>query len=225
MFKATQRCNMSLLSVILDIFFPPKCVFCGKILGKGDDGWCDKCTEALPYADNWGRQDGEYYDFCISPLYYKGDVRKSILRFKFKGATANAEVYGKILADCIRENPDIDYDVISWVPLSSKRERSRGYDQAMLLALATALELHDVAAETLSKPLDVQAQSELGGKAERSENVSGAFAPADPEVFQEKCVLLIDDVVTTGSTLEECAHVLLSAGAKRVVCAALARGE
>jgi len=95
----------------------------------------------------------------------------------------------------------------------------------MLLSLATALELEDVAVETLRKPHDVRAQSELGGAAERRVNVSGAYEAVDPELIFEKCVLLIDDIVTTGSTLEECASVLLSAGAERVVCAALARGE
>jgi len=172
---------------------------------------------------DFGRQDGEFYDFCISPLYYKDLVRKSILRFKFRGASSYAGTYGKLLADCIRDCPDASYDLISWVPLSSKRERSRGYDQAMLLALATALELDDVAVETLAKPHDVQAQSELGGRDERSANIFGAYAVTDAELIIGKRVLLIDDVVTTGSTLAECAKVLLSAGASKVVCAALAR--
>lgn len=216
---------MGLISVILDLLFPPKCVFCGKVLDKSGDGWCDRCTEALPFADNCGRQDGEIFDFCVSPLYYKGLVRKSILRFKFRGLSAYASVYGKFLADCIREQADIGYDIITWVPLSSKRERSRGYDQAMLLALATALELDDVAAETLKKTRDVGAQSELGGKEERSANISGVYDVSDPELVEGKCVLLIDDVITTGSTLSECARVLLDAGAERVVCAALACGS
>ena len=216
---------MGFISSLLDLLFPPKCVFCGRVLNKGDDGLCDKCIEALPFADNGGRQDGDAYDFCVSPLYYRGTVRKSILRFKFRGMSSYADVYGRLLAGCIKEHPDIGYDIISWVPLSSKRKRSRGYDQAMLLALATALELNDVAAETLIKPHDVQAQSELVGKEERSANISGAYAVTDPELIAGKCVLLIDDVVTTGSTLSECARVLLSAGASRVVCASLARGE
>ena len=216
---------MSFISVFLDLLFPPKCVFCGRVLNKGDDGWCDRCTESLPFADNGGRQDGEIYDFCVSPLYYRGPVRKSILRYKFRGMAAYADVYGRLLADCIREQPDIKYDIITWVPLSSKRERTRGYDQAMLLALATALELGDVAAETLIKPYDVQAQSELGGKEERSANISGAYVALDTEIIEGKRVLLIDDVVTTGSTLSECARVLLTAGAVKVMCATLARGE
>jgi len=209
----------------MDLLFPPKCVFCGKVLDNGDDLWCGKCTESLPFTLNGGKQEGECYEFCISPLYYKGAVRKSILRFKFRGMTSYASAYGRVLADCIREHLDNKYDIISWVPLSKKRERSRGYDQAMLLALATALELGDVAAETLKKPQDIRAQSELEGRAERSANISGAYMAADPELIEGKCVLLIDDIVTTGSTLDECAKVLLSNGASKVVCAALARGE
>jgi len=216
---------MSIMSSILDLMFPPKCVFCGRVLHDKDDSWCDKCVESLPYALNGGMQDGNYYDYCISPLYYSGVVRKSILRFKFRGASGYAGAYAKLLSDCIRERPDIGYDIISWVPLSSKRERSRGYDQAMLLALATALELDGVAAETLKKTRDAQAQSELGDAAERRANISGAYVAVDPELIDGKCILLIDDIVTTGSTLDECAYVLLSAGASRVVCAALARGE
>ena len=216
---------MSFFSTILDLIFPPKCVFCAKVLDRADEGWCDDCTESLPFADDMGRQDGEVFDFCISPLYYTGAARRSILRYKFRGASHYADAYGKFLAESIRDNPDIKYDLISWVPLSDKRERSRGYDQAMLLALSTALELDDVAVETLRKPVDVQAQSELGDKAQRSANISGAFVASDEELIAGKRVLLIDDVVTTCSTLEECARVLLSAGASGVVCAALARGE
>jgi len=216
---------MGFCSSFLDLLFPPKCVFCSRVLYKDEEGWCDKCTESLPFADNYGRQDGEHFDFCIAPLYYVGVARRSILRYKFRGASHYASVYGRLLAECILENPDIKYDIVSWVPLSSKRERERGYDQAMLLAQATALELDDVAVETLKKPHDVQAQSELGGKEERSANISGAYVVSDPEDIDNKRILLIDDVVTTCSTLDECAKVLLLAGASGIVCAALARGE
>ena len=216
---------MSFFSIVLDLLFPPKCVFCSRVLDKGDEGWCDNCTESLPYTDNYGKQDGDVFDFCVSPLYYTGYVRRSILRYKFRDASYYADIYAKFLAECIRECPDIDYSIISWVPLSSKRERSRGYDQAMLLAMATALELDEIAVETLKKPLDVQAQSELGDKAERSANISGAYVATDPDIIAGKRILLIDDVVTTCSTLDECSRVLLAAGAAGVTCAALARGE
>jgi len=215
---------MSFLSSVLNLLFPPKCVFCSRVINVGNE-WCAQCDETLPFTKDGGRSEGDVYDFCVSPLYYEGVVRKSLLRYKFRGASANAGAYGKLLARCIRDYVDIKYDIISWVPLSSKRERTRGYDQAMLLALATALELDDVAVETLKKPRDVTAQSELSGKEERQANISGAYEAPDPELIEGKCVLIIDDIVTTGSTLSECARVLLAAGARKVICAALARGE
>lgn len=215
---------MSVLSIILDILFPPKCVFCRRVLNKSDDGLCSRCVEALPFTENHGRQDGEIFDFCVSPLYYIDDVRRSILRYKFKGAVGYAPVYGKLLSECISGCSGLKYDLITWVPLSSQRERSRGYDQAMLLAEATALELNDVAVETLKKTRDAGAQSELGDRAERSQNISGAYQAADSELIAGKRVLIIDDIVTTRSTLDECADVLIKAGASSVVCAALARG-
>jgi len=216
---------MGFLSSLLDIFFPPKCVFCSQLLNKNDDGICSKCIESLPYADNHGKQSGDVFDICISPLYYTGVVRRSVLRYKFHGASHYAGTYGEFLADCIREIPDFKFDIITWVPLSKKRERSRGYDQAMLIAKTTASVLDETAIETLIKHKNVRAQSELGDKKERSANIRGAFIVTNAEMIAGKNILLIDDVVTTGTTLEECTRVLLEAGAAEVFCAALARGE
>ena len=214
---------MKFLSYLLDLFFPPKCVFCGRVLHSADDEWCEKCTEALPFTDYGGTQDGDYFDYCVSPLYYKGVVRKSLLRYKFRNAPEYAQLYGKLLADCVIEHPDVSYDIITWVPLSGKRMRSRGYDQAMLLAQSTALNLDDVAVEILKKPHDIQAQSDLSGIAERRANISGAYVVPDQELVDGKAILLIDDIITTGATLSECSKVLLEAGACKVICATLAR--
>jgi len=216
---------MGFLSFFMNLLFPPKCVFCTRILNRPDDGWCDRCTESLPFTENHGKQDGEIFDFCIAPLYYTDVVRRSIIRYKFHRASHYAPVYAKLLAECIRECDDINYDIISWVPLSAKRERSRGYDQAKLLALAVADELDDVSASTLTKSLNVKAQSELGDKSERSKNISGAYVASDPQIIAGKRILLIDDIITTCATLDECAKVLLAAGADSVVCATLARGR
>ena len=151
-------------------------------------------------------------------------MRQSIHRFKFGECTGYAGTYGKLIADCIRENLDDKYDLITWAPLSSKRLKSRGYDQSMLIAMAAALELDDVAVETLRKK-DVPAQSSLGGEAQRRANIAGAYTVIDPELIDGKTILLIDDVVTTGATLSECSRMLRMAGAERVICAAVARAR
>ena len=215
---------MGALSAFLDILFPPRCVFCRRFMRSGvRQQICEECLRSLPYTQGGGVKNGEFFSVCVAPLYYEGDVRESLLRFKFKDATGYAEEYGKLLADCIRENLSGRYDLISWVPLSRKRLKERGYDQAMLLALAAALELDDVAVSTLEKPLEAEKQSLMGTEEKRRANISGAYRAADPELVDGKRVLLIDDIVTTGATLSECAKTLLSAGASEVLCAAVAR--
>lgn len=214
---------MGFLSNVLDLFFPPKCIFCGKLL-KGSECLCAHCQKNLPFTKGaLVRQEGDFFDECVSPLLYEGDVRKSILRYKFKEATAYADCYGRLLAECIKKNLNGSYDLITWVPLSSKRAKDRGYDQSMLLALAAALELDDVAVETLVKNTHIQAQSSLDGKDARRANVSGVYACNDKELIAGKRILLIDDIITTGATLSECARTLLLNGAESVVCATLAR--
>ena len=226
---------MKFVTAILDLFFPPKCVFCRKILHGAEQDWCEVCTESLPYTEFGSVLEGDYFDFCVAPLYYKDAARKSLLSFKFRNAPIYAEAFGKMLAECIKEHPALwtsdgttpkpIYDIITWVPLSIKRKRTRGYDQALLLAMATALALDDVAVETLEKLQDVQPQSDLGSAADRRANIDGAYEVIDEELIKDKCILLIDDIITTGSTLSECAKILLDAGASRVICACMCRGE
>lgn len=215
---------MGAFSAFLDILFPPRCVFCRSFLKSGARmQLCEDCQRTLPFTENGGEKHGEFFTVCVAPLYYEDKVRESLLRFKFKDATGYAEEYGKLLADCIRENLAGRYNLISWVPLSRKRLKERGYDQAMLLAMAAALELDDVAVSTLEKPLEAEKQSTMGSAEMRRANIQGAYRAVDPELIAEKRILLIDDIVTTGSTLSECAKTLLAAGASEVLCAAVAR--
>lgn len=213
------------LGLLLDLLFPPKCVFCHQLLGRSEEGFCADCQEKLPWAvGREAEQTGEFFSLCASPLWYQERVRQSIHRYKFKGVRGYDQVYGRLVAQCIRDHLAGQYDLITWVPLSQERRRQRGYDQAMLLALSTALELDDIAAETLRKVRHTDAQSGLGQKdGARRANVLGAYQITDPELVAGKRLLLIDDVITTGSTISECARMLRTAGAADVVCATLAR--
>ena len=214
------------MSWLLDLLFPPRCVFCGKLLATGERDFCARCQRELPWLEGpAAEQTGEFFSLCAAPLRYQGVVRDSIRRYKFKGRQGYHKAYGKLVAQCVHDHLAGKYDLITWVPLSEKRRRERGYDQAFLLASAAALELGDVAVETLRKSRHTDAQSGLEGEAERRANVLGAYSAADPALVAGKRVLLIDDVVTTGATFSECARVLRTAGAKDVVCAALARAR
>ena len=214
------------MSWLLDLLFPPRCVFCGKLLATGERDFCARCQRELPWLEGpAAEQTGEFFSLCAAPLRYQGVVRDSIRRYKFKGRQGYHKAYGKLVAQCVHDHLAGKYDLITWVPLSEKRKRERGYDQAFLLASAAALELGDVAVETLRKSRHTDAQSGLEGEAERRANVLGAYTAVDPELLAGKRVLLIDDVVTTGATFSECARVLRTMVAKDVVCAALARAR
>ena len=149
-------------------------------------------------------------------------VREAVHRYKFNNLQGYCEFFGEKVAEVVDRDLAGKFDIITWVPLSKAGRRKRGYDQAMLLAMATALNLNDVAAETLRKIKNTMAQSGMTGAAERRANVMGAYEVTDEELIRDKRVLVIDDVMTTGATLGECARTLLMAGAKEVWCAVFA---
>lgn len=212
--------------VLLDLIFPPRCVFCGKLLHTGEKDICAHCQSALPWlAAGEAEQRCEFISLCVSPLRYQDAVRASLHRYKFKGQKGYAETYGKLVGQCVKDHLKGKYDLITWVPLSQARLKQRGYDQAMLLAMAAALALDGVAVETLRKKRNTNAQSGISGKEARRANVLDAYEAVDPELVRDKRVLLIDDIITTGSTASECARTLRTIGAADIVCATLARAH
>lgn len=218
--------RFNLLSAILDLLFPPRCVFCRKLLKHDKNGLCEACQSNLPWiVGKAAEQKLEFISLCVSPLWYQGEVRESIHRYKFSNCSGYANFYGRFIAQCVQDHLDKRYDLITWVPLSAKSKKIRGYDQAMLLAQSTAQVLGETAVETLQKIRNTNAQSSLTEDSARRANVLGAYEISNPEIIIGKRILLIDDVVTTGSTMAECARVLLTYGATDVVCATLARAR
>lgn len=213
---------MSFADRLLDLVYPPRCAFCRRLLWK-DALACPECIKSLPYtgAAARGIKIAHIAD-CVSPLYYEGDVRASLLRYKFHSLTAYSKVYSKIIVKCIDEC-GISCDIITWVPLSARRLRKRGYDQARLLAEEIAREKNIPCVQLLKKTVNNPAQSGTGSPEKRRANVAGVYAYAGEEPLEGKSVLLVDDIVTTGATLCECARVLKAAGAGLVYAATLAR--
>lgn len=216
---------MGLVDALLDLLFPPKCPFCGTLLERGEL-FCTHCQESLPWLEgSEAEQKPEFLALCVSALRYQEQVRSSIHRYKFGAVSSYAPCYGLLVSQCVRDHLAGRYDLISWPPLSDKRRRERGYDQARLLAEHTAKCLGAKAVSTLRKVRDTPAQSSLQGAEARRANILGAYTCPVPELVRGKRILLIDDVVTTGATLSECARVLRTAGAAEVVCATLARAR
>lgn len=208
---------------LLELFFPTRCIVCRDFLGGGRPRICPRCAETLPCTSNGGKSHGDFYSQCVSSVYYEKDMRQAILRYKFQGARVYAPAFGTLLASTIYEQLDGQYDLISWVPLSSDRRRSRGYDQAQLLAAQAARQLCKPCFAVLKKKRGVKPQSSTGSPERRRANIAGAYRVIDPALVEGKRILLVDDIVTTGSTLSECAKTLLLAGADTICCATLAR--
>lgn len=212
---------MSWVDRILDLLYPPRCAFChrfteGEIICK----WCRK---DLPYTRGAEQsQKFSHVSCCVSPLFYEGNVRQSLLRYKFRGCTRYAEIYGDFLSKCIDEN-EISCDIITWVPLSRRRLRRRGYDQARLIAEDLAKRQGIACVQLLKKIRNNPAQSGSGSAEKRRANVAGIYQSVNREFLDGKRILLVDDIVTTGATISECARTLKAAGAASVCAAAVAR--
>ena len=210
-----------ILKVIGELLFPPKCILCGGLLEAQETDFCHKCrVEAPVFHRSAGKLS--FLDSWTAVWYYEGYTRKSLHRFKFGGARHYAGGYGRMLAMKLqREHPD-GFDVLTWVPISPLRKLGRGYDQVELLAEAVGQELGMKPVRTLRKVRHNRPQSGIVGQAQRKANVLGVYRAVNPDVLRGKRVLLLDDIITTGSTAGEAARVLLTAGAKEIHCGMVA---
>jgi len=206
---------------LVNLLFPPKCILCQKILEAEETDLCRNCRTDSPECAGI-HKNFSFLDSWTAVWYYKGYIRKSILRYKFYGARHYAPAYGRMLAMRIRQEYEDEFDVLTWVPTSRLRRITRGYDQAQLLAEAVGQELGMTSVSTLCKVRHNRPQSGISGHAKRRANVLGAYKAACPQEIRGQRVLLVDDVITTGATAGECARVLLTAGAKEVHCGCIA---
>ena len=206
---------------VLRLLFPPKCVLCRNLLGENETDLCPDCRENQPEFPSH-KIKLSFLAQWTGVWYYKENVRQSILRYKFYGRRSYAPAYGRLLAGKILAEGWQDADILTWVPISSRRRRSRGYDQSELLARAVAEELGMTAAALLKKARHTKPQSTMGNAAHRRANALGAYRMTDPAAVKDKRILLVDDIVTTGATASECAKTLLAAGAREIKLATLA---
>ena len=207
---------------LLDLLFPPKCPFCQRLLHDPRAPLCPNCQASLPWLT--GRAGERRVDFtqgCWSPLAYQAQVREAVQRYKFAPAPAYGRPFGLLMAQCARDQ-GVEAELVTWAPLSKKRRRKRGFDQARYLAGSLCVEWHVEPQETLRKILDNPPQSGLEDADARRANVLGAYEAVHPERIAGKRFLLVDDICTTGSTLGEAARVLRQAGAADVLGLTLA---
>lgn len=217
-----------MLNWLKNLLFPPKCIFCNEILDiKNEEFICDKCPSKIPFFNKEiAIRTGDFYDGVICTFSYKGIVRDAIIRYKFHNKISYCRVFARFLKDKIKESDNLpNIDLILSVPLHKKKEQIRGYNQAHLIAneLSKLLEIEEQP-HILKRTKNTKTQSLLP-KYKRQSNVKEAFVVIDSSQIIGKNILLIDDIITTGSTLNECSRVLKEAGAKNIFVAVLATGR
>lgn len=202
---------------LLDFFFPPKCMFCGKLLMEGTTFLCEACSAPVPRPDPLPLPGT---GSCRAPFRYEGTAKAAVRRYKFNGCRCYAGGMALHMSRLLRDNRP---DLITWVPVSGLRRLERGYDQSELLAKELSA-LSGIPYSRLLNRRHTARQSTVKSKEARRSNVAGAFSLREPAELSGKRILLLDDICTTGSTLGEAAKVLRKAGAE-VDCLAFALTE
>ncbi|MFC1902557.1 ComF family protein [Chloroflexota bacterium] len=221
--------------IALDLLFPRWCIGCG----KEGDFLCRSCCQSLPrimppLCPRCGRPQpsGTLCPGCItwqaeidgirSPFRFDGLLRQAIHQLKYRNIRAMAISLANLLHEYIVANP-VSGEVLAPVPLHQKRLRERGYNQSSLLARELGKLIgFPVVDDCLIRQRHASPQAKTSNVIERQRNVAGAFTCRD-ERLRGKQILLIDDVATSGATLDACATVLKAAGAASVWALVLAR--
>ncbi len=211
--EGRHLCSSCLANI--DLYSGAVCSRCGAMPdgAVGRDYLCSDCRDVLPS-----------FDMARSAAHFAGPVREMILSLKYGNASWLCDDLIDLLEGCVRAHFDFGaIDAIVPVPLHPARLRKRKYNQSALLAEELASRIGtDYHPEILRRNRATATQTRLGATRRRL-NVKGAFSVAHPEWAEGRTVMVIDDVMTTGATLGECARVLKSAGAVRVWCATVAR--
>ncbi len=220
---------------LLDIFFPRRCVSCGKI----GVYFCNGCIKKIDFIDKpicpvceKPAIDGFTHPKCRSPYgldgmyalaHFKGPIKRAIHLLKYNFVTDMAEPLCDFLVKGL-PNTLPDFDLLIPVPLHLKKERERGFNQSLVLTKIISKKLNIPYCSSILKRIRLTApQADLSGK-ERRNNIKGAFCCTKSTILTGKTIGLIDDVATTRSTLMECCLVLKRLKVKKVWGVVLAHG-
>ena len=211
---------MSIVDKIKNFFFPNRCPFCSKVIEEKEIV-CKDCISKFPINYFDGYAMGGFR--CISPFFYDDVFRNGVLQFKFNDRKYYGKSMGKLMIDAIKKSYEgMKFDIITAVPLHSKRLKERGYNQSEILARVISEELNIPYVETLFKHKNNLVQHTLKGK-DRMKNVKNAYKVIDKSLIKDKNILLVDDIITTGCTIGECAKTLFKGGCNIVCCCTLCK--
>jgi ComF family protein len=233
------------LGRLFQFFLPSQCACCGTFLEEGQSGLCTECFAltrlidppfcsvcGAPFVSPLGvshicggcQVRKKHFTTARAVAYYEGPLQETLHRWKYRGRISLTPFLGRWMAERLRWYwTDPRFELLIPVPLHVKRLRNRGFNQALLLTreLSRWTRIPYEKRVLLKRRVTVP-QVDLSG-AEREREIRGAFTVPDSGPIEDRSVLLVDDVYTTGATVNECAKVLLAAGARRVDVFTLAR--
>ncbi len=237
---------MQLFPTLLDLVYPRTCTVCGMETGAGQGYICWDCMSGFEiisrpfcsvcgdpaegmiehdYQCSYCQQRKRGFDMARSALRYRGAIRNVLQSLKYSRQTYLVDDLLPYLSACVNlYYSKVPFDGIMFVPLYPKKERERTFNQAGLLAAGLARK-HDLPllANCLERVRYTATQTDLDAAARRK-NVRDAFAVRNRKWLDGRTLLLVDDVMTTGATVDECANVLKGAGAAGVFVITVARG-
>lgn len=237
---------MSFVDSVLDLIYPRRCAGCGQPAAGAPRHICWDCRSSFHFITERycavcgdpvdGMVEGPFrcsacashpphFDLARSAVRYRGPLKVALQAFKYRCAPGLRGDFVPLLEACIGTHyAACPLDAVASVPLHARRARERTYNQSHLLAAELAGRLRlPVAAECLRRTRPTPTQTHLTA-AQRRRNVRGAFEVCNRRWVEGRSLLLVDDVMTTGATVDQCAKVLKDAGAARVYVATVARG-
>jgi ComF family protein len=234
------------LNDVSDVIFPPQCLGCSEILHpQSKQLFCAACNEKIKFItgnlcpvcgtifpDSPAKshlcgncmENKTYFSCARAVVSYETIILDAIHQFKYGNNISVGALLASFMADFSFPDVDFtDYSLIIPVPLHIKRLRQRGFNQSLILARALAKKKQiPVNFSLLKRHKFTETQTGLN-KAERNKNIKGAFEVSNKKKIASKNVILVDDVYTTGATINECAKILTKAGAQKVTVLTLAR--
>ena len=227
--------TMNFLSNFIDILFPRTCAGCDNSLATGENLICSECFYELPKTGYWKEEDNPvarifwgrvYLQNASSFLHFQkgGRLQNMIHHLKYRNMKEIGTFLGKLFGSELQNTPYSQVDLIVPVPLHKSKIRKRGYNQSECICRGiSSVTKIPVRANILVRSRYTTTQTELD-ISERIDNVSGAFQVREKsrDYITWKKIILVDDVITTGSTINSCASELLKYGANNVLSASVA---
>ena len=198
---------------ILELIYPKTCGMCEEI---SKSYLCSKCKQKIKNLIKLNTMiyKDKYFNWHTYLFKYEGEIRDKLLKYKFRDYSYLYKFFSEIIINnCNLKN---NYDIIVSVPIHKKRKQTRGYNQSELIAKEIAKKLNiKYTNNVLIKTIDTVPQSTLS-QSQRTSNVLRIYKVINSQIIKDKNILLIDDIYTTGSTVNECSKVLKQNGAKLV---------